>query len=51
MSCTACTEPQCLYKGAIYLLLFNEIRTFETKKAQIRSIMVINVQNYTSSSF
>jgi len=21
MGCTACTEPQCLYKGALYLLL------------------------------
>jgi hypothetical protein len=22
MGCTACTEPQCLYKGAIYLYIF-----------------------------
>jgi len=22
MGCTACTEPQCLYKGALYLYLF-----------------------------
>ena len=22
MGCTACTEPRCLYKGALYLLLF-----------------------------
>jgi len=23
MGCTACTEPQCLYKGALHLTLFN----------------------------
>ena len=22
MGCTACTEPQCLYKGALYLYIF-----------------------------
>jgi len=22
MSCTACTEPQCLYKGDLYLTLY-----------------------------
>jgi hypothetical protein len=25
MGCTACTEPQCMYKGALYLLLYHQI--------------------------
>jgi len=25
MDCTACTEPQCLYKGALYLYLTVEL--------------------------
>ena len=24
MGCTACTEPQCLYKGALYLYLYHQ---------------------------
>ena len=29
MGRTACTEPQCLYKGALYLDLYTQARTFE----------------------
>jgi hypothetical protein len=30
MGRTACTEPQCLYKGALYLLSFDEEAVWET---------------------
>ena len=36
MGCTACTEPQCLYKGALYLYLYlnMDLVTFRVKVLQ-----------------
>jgi hypothetical protein len=35
MDHTACTEPQCLYKGALYFLLFTLKKKSSTQKIEV----------------
>ena len=41
MGCTACTEPQCLYKGALYLYLYSPYGLYGLYRASVP------VQRYT----
>jgi hypothetical protein len=52
MGRTACTEPQCLYKGALYLLPFtlisqkcsNHLQTFKPKKVDKKQVHTEYIQ-------
>jgi len=43
MGCTACTEPDCLYEGALYLYLF--YGNFETESPSAVRMNFLNLQN------
>jgi len=42
---TACTEPQCLYKGALYLYLYEGYMFRPVYSATLRTYVIIFPQN------
>jgi len=39
MGCTACTEPQCLYKGALYLIIFDNLTVGRVNRGSSVSVV------------
>ena len=46
MGCTACTEPQCLYNGDIYLFLSLCINIHRNKPVKLINYCVQDIQVY-----
>jgi len=45
MGRTACTEPQCLYKGALYFLYFNKLQLTDHVLYGLHSLEVLWIQS------
>jgi len=43
MGRTACTEPQCLYKGALYLYLFSDVETVGNVLTILKELSHLNL--------
>jgi len=45
MGCAVCTEPQCLYKGVLYLLLYINKNTIEIVGCELSFVASHEVEN------